>query len=94
MKGGTKSSARSSIDPSGRLVIPKRIREEAGLHPGKPLRISLRDGRVEIEPMPAAVRIEQRGRVAVAVPLEPLPPLTTEQVERTRQSLRGDADDG
>jgi AbrB family looped-hinge helix DNA binding protein len=38
------------MDKAGRLVLPKAIREEAGIEPGIPLRIAVRDGRVEIEP--------------------------------------------
>lgn len=76
------------MDSAGRLVIPKPIRQRAGLKPGQPLDVSLHDGRVEIEPAPMAVRIEKRGRVAVAVPEEPLPPLTAEEVEDTRRQVR------
>lgn len=79
---------RTTIDAAGRLVIPKTIRQRAGLRPGQPLEVSLHDGRVEIEPAPVPVRIEARGRVAVAVPEEPLPTLTAGEVETTRQRLR------
>lgn len=83
-----KNPTRTTMDAAGRLVIPKPIRQRAGLRPGQPLDVSLHDGKVEIEPAPVAVRIEMRGRVAVAVPEEPLPPLTAEEVEATRRQLR------
>lgn len=83
-----KDATQTTMDAAGRLVIPKPIRQRAGLKPGQPLDVSLHDGRVEIEPAPVPVRIEKRGRVAVAVPEEPLPPLTSEEVEATRHQLR------
>lgn len=59
-----------AIDGSGRLVVPKEIREQANLEPNTPLRIRYADGRIEIEPEPRAVDIRRRGWLAVAVPVE------------------------
>jgi AbrB family looped-hinge helix DNA binding protein len=84
------SATRGSIDAAGRLVIPKAIRQAAGLGPETPLEIRYRDGRVEIEPAPIEMRIEMRGKVAVAVPTEPVPRLTTEEVEQIRQEVRAE----
>jgi AbrB family looped-hinge helix DNA binding protein len=39
----------TTIDGAGRVVIPKPIREAAGLKPGTGLRIDYRDGKIEIE---------------------------------------------
>jgi AbrB family looped-hinge helix DNA binding protein len=77
-----------ALDRAGRLVIPKEIRDRAGLQPGVPLRIAVREGRVEIEAAPVEVRIERRGLVSVAVPVEPTPELTNEDVTRVRDELR------
>ena len=41
---------KATIDAAGRLVIPKRIRREAGLESGAELEIRFEDGRIEIEP--------------------------------------------
>jgi AbrB family looped-hinge helix DNA binding protein len=41
---------KSIIDRAGRVVIPKAIREAAGLKPGSALTIAYRDGQVVIEP--------------------------------------------
>ena len=60
-----------TIDRVGRMVIPKEIREEAGIEPGMPLHIRCREGRIEIEPRRRPVRIEKRGRIQVAVSVEP-----------------------
>jgi AbrB family looped-hinge helix DNA binding protein len=63
------------MDASGRLVIPKAIREEAGFAAGAPLRISVRDGRIEIEPTYAKIRIVQKDGFAVAELVDPQPSL-------------------
>lgn len=78
----------STIDAAGRLVLPKEIRDEAQIEPGMPLSISYHDGRIEIEPAPREVRIVRKGRVSVAVPLEPGEPLTAAIVQETIDSLR------
>ena len=79
---------KSTMDSAGRLVIPKDIRTEAGIRPGMPLDVRVRDGRIEIEPAPLSVRFQKRGRFLVAVPKEQVPPLTSETVEKTRNKLR------
>lgn len=79
---------RTTIDAAGRLVIPQQIRREAGLTPGMPLDIRVRDGRIEIEPEPVPVKLVSRGRLLVAVPQGAVSPLRPETVERTRRTLR------
>jgi AbrB family looped-hinge helix DNA binding protein len=78
-----------TIDSAGRMVVPKPIRERAGLQPGMPLEIRVHDGRVEIEPAPREVRIEERGGFRIAEPLEDYEPLQEETVRRTREQSRG-----
>jgi len=78
----------STIDSAGRLVIPKQARLEAGLRPGMPLEVRVREGRIEIEPAALDVRIEKRGRLVVAVPKAAARPLTADAVEHTRRALR------
>jgi len=78
---------KTTIDAAGRLVIPKEIRREARLEPGARLNIRWRDGRIEIEPEPASVRLERRGHLLVLVPRKKLPPLTAEIVEQTRAKV-------
>ena len=85
---GIFNGMKSTMDSAGRLVIPKDIRREAGIRPGMPLDIRVREGRIEIEPAPLTVRLEKRGRFLVAVPQEQVPVLTTEAVEGTRDKLR------
>ena len=42
---------KTAIDSSGRVVIPKAIRERRDLKPEVPLEIAVRDGVIVIEPM-------------------------------------------
>jgi len=79
---------RITIDAAGRLVIPKGIRQEAGLKPGMDLEIRWREGRIEIEPAPLPVKLVRKGRLLIAVPERDVEPLTEQIVERTREALR------
>jgi len=79
---------RTTIDHAGRLVIPKQIREEAGLEPGVPLDVRWREGRIEIEPARLPVRLVRKGKLLVAMPEKSVGALTSEAVERARKALR------
>lgn len=59
-----------TIDRVGRMVIPKEIRQEAGIEAGMPLQVSCREGSIIIEPQRRPIRIEKRGRLQVAVAVE------------------------
>jgi AbrB family looped-hinge helix DNA binding protein len=48
---------RVTIDAAGRLVVPKRLRNELGFAPGTELELEAIDGRLEIT-VPSRVRIE------------------------------------
>jgi bifunctional DNA-binding transcriptional regulator/antitoxin component of YhaV-PrlF toxin-antitoxin module len=88
-----KESSIVSIDPAGRLEVPEEIRREAGVEPGMQLKMTYRDGRIEIEPLPRRVRIVKKGHLAVAVPSEPSEPLTDQAVRAAQDSLRARSDD-
>ena len=79
---------KTTIDAAGRLVIPGRIRREAGLVAGATLDVRFEDGRIEIEAAPLEVRLVKKGRLTIAVPARATGILTAEQVEQTRQRLR------
>jgi AbrB family looped-hinge helix DNA binding protein len=81
---------KTTMDRAGRLVIPKEIRREARLEPGVPLEVKWREGRIEIEPAPTAVRLHRRGRLLVAMPRQKTAELTPEAVEETRSKLLDD----
>ena len=80
---------RTTIDGAGRIVVPKRLREELRLQAGQTLEIAARDGRLEIEPQATPMRLERRDGKLVAVPDEPLPVLTAAEVRAALEQLRG-----
>jgi AbrB family looped-hinge helix DNA binding protein len=71
---------RTAIDASGRLIVPKQLRDQVGLEPGQQLEIFARDGGLVIEPIPTEVTLVRRDKRLVAEPTEPLPKLTQEEV--------------
>lgn len=76
------------MDASGRLVLPKVVREAAGLAAGMPLAVTVIDGKIEIEPAPRPVKTVRRGRLTVAVPVEAGPELSTRTVRETQAAVR------
>jgi AbrB family looped-hinge helix DNA binding protein len=78
-----------TIDTAGRLVIPKAIRDEAGLLPGEPLEVTVHDGRVEIAPAPRQVRIRETRGFRIAEPAGSYETLREHTVRKTRDRLRG-----
>jgi len=78
----------TTMDSAGRLVIPREIRREAGLEPDTPLDVRWRDGVIEIEPQPLAVKLQKRGRLTVAMPQATVSRLTGAAIERTRRAVR------
>lgn len=88
MRNGRFSAMRTTIDPAGRLVIPKRIRDRLGLRGNEQVEITERDGRIEIEPAPTEVELVREGSVLVARPDRALPPLTDEIVRETLDRVR------
>ena len=80
---------KTTIDAAGRVVIPKALREQAGLEGGTEVEIELRDGRIEIEAVTVPMRVVKRGGRAVIEAEGDMPPLTDEDVrdilERTRR---------
>ncbi len=81
---------KTTIDSAGRLVIPKRIREQAGLTPGAELEVRYCNGHVEVEVAPGNVRLERRGRFLVAVSDDPDAVLTNETVQKVIEDIRNE----
>jgi len=69
-------------------VVPKPIRQQAGIEPGDVLTVAFRDGRIEIEHAPRQVRIEEHGGFRIAEPAGPYEPLDEATVKRTREDVR------
>ncbi len=76
-----------TMDSAGRLVIPKPLRDAAGLSPGAELDIRYRDGRIEIDPSPSPVRFRRKGRIVLASRRGRVA-LTQDQVNRTLGEIR------
>lgn len=81
-----------TMDRAGRLVLPKAARERAGLVAGMPLEVRVVDGRVEIEPATTRVTVEKKGGFWIAKPIEAVPVLRQEDVDRTLDELRAPVD--
>ncbi|HEY2141949.1 MAG TPA: AbrB/MazE/SpoVT family DNA-binding domain-containing protein [Solirubrobacteraceae bacterium] len=78
----------ATIDGAGRIVVPKRLREELGFAPGQRLELSAVDGRLEIEHPTTPIHLEERQGQLVAVADRPMPELTSELVRETLEQTR------
>ena len=79
---------RVTIDSSGRVVVPKRFRDELQLEGGTTLELRVREGRIELEPVTVPMRLVRRGKGLVATTEDPLPALSAEQVRSVLESQR------
>jgi AbrB family looped-hinge helix DNA binding protein len=78
----------TTIDRAGRIVVPRKLREQLGLTGGTRVEIRIRDGRLEIEAAPTPMRLVRRGKGLVATPEKPLPRLGADDVRAALESLR------
>lgn len=69
------------------MVIPKPIREAAGLRPGESLEVIYRDGRIEIEPPATELKLIRKGKLVVAH-APGAAPLKHAEVNRVLQEVR------
>jgi AbrB family looped-hinge helix DNA binding protein len=79
---------RITIDSSGRIVVPKALRDALQLTPGQPLEARATNGRLEVEVAAAPLRLLRRGKGVVAVPDSPLPRLTADAVRDAMERMR------
>jgi AbrB family looped-hinge helix DNA binding protein len=75
-----------SIDSAGRVVVPKRIREELGFSPETPLELDVVDGHLELHAQREPVNIVDgpHGPSIAATGT----PLTDEEVRSTLEAVR------
>jgi AbrB family looped-hinge helix DNA binding protein len=79
---------KTTIDSSGRIVVPKLLRQALNIKPGQTLDIRAGDGRLEIEIAATPMTLKKRGKDVVAVPDVALPALTAEAVRETLEHIR------
>ena len=79
---------RTTIDGAGRIVIPKRMRDEVGLTAGAEVELELHDGRIEIEPTYVDTRLVIRDGHPVFETDVEMPVLTAEEVRNVLDRVR------
>lgn len=87
-RDGRINAMRSAIDRSGRVVIPKPLRDKLGLVGGEELDVIEENGAIEIRPAARKVAIVDTDRGVVAVAEEPTPVLTAAEVRATLERIR------
>ena len=82
---------RATIDSAGRIVIPRDIREAAGLEGGAEVDVELSDdGRVTIQAARSKMKIVKRGKLWVAEPEKPVKTMTTKELNAHIRRLRSE----
>lgn len=76
---------RTTIDAAGRVVIPRAIREQAGVYGATEVEIELDGAAIRIEPATSGNLAEEDGRLVIP---STGTPLTTEMVESLRDADR------
>jgi AbrB family looped-hinge helix DNA binding protein len=80
---------KTTIDSAGRVVIPKPLREELGLRGGEEIEVTIRDGRIELEPSFKPVQIVERdGFLAAEIEKDESAPLTASEVRDLLERFR------
>ena len=79
---------RTTVDRSGRLVVPSETRRQLGLIGGEVLDVRVTNGTLEISVAPTDMQLVERDGVLVAVPDDTLPQLTGEEVRRAIDAQR------
>ena len=83
---------KTTIDRAGRVVIPKAIRERAGLQPGMEIEISVDNGRVEMTPAGPQGRVVYKDGMPVWEAPPGAPPVTLEETNEWIRILREERD--
>ncbi len=77
----------TTIDNAGRVVIPKALRDRAGLKPGSEVEIRQNDGVIEIAAPEPAGRLVRKGRVLVWEPATGAGTVTGEEISRMLEEM-------
>lgn len=78
----------TAIDKAGRVVIPAKLRRQAGLLPGTPIAATFENGAVQLKRDVPAPELQMQGRRLLAKPRlateEPVDPAKYVEDERNR----------
>jgi len=77
-----------AIDGSGRLVVPKALREELGIGGATELTAAARDGVIELTVADIAAHVEERDGAPVIVADQVVAALTAEDVRAAVDRVR------
>jgi AbrB family looped-hinge helix DNA binding protein len=88
ISNGKINGMKTTIDSGGRVVIPKRMRELAGLEPGIEVVVGFQDGKILIEPATKPVKMVRKGSSFVLRAPRGTPALTVEQVNEIVRRVR------
>lgn len=79
---------KAAIDASGRVLIPKKVRDQAALPAEAALYLD--EKKIVLEPAPTEIRIERRGHFHVAVPLSSVEPMDEQLVNSTLERIHSE----
>ena len=84
---------KTTVHANGSIVLPESIWCLAGITPGSSVEVLACGGAIQVKPVDDAptelpVRLERRGRLLVAVPLEDVPTLTVDMVNAVIEDIR------
>lgn len=79
---------RASIDRTGRVVVPKALRDALGVGEGAAVDMQVRDGRLELEVVSSDIHLVERDDGPVATSDEPMAPLDADDVRSVLESVR------
>jgi AbrB family looped-hinge helix DNA binding protein len=79
---------RTTIDRSGRIVVPKPVRDQLKLDGGTLLEVVIRGDELVMTAVATPMHLVRRGKGMVAVSDESLPALSAEDVRRAIEGQR------
>ena len=63
-----------TLGKSGRLVVPKKMRDQLGLHEGSQLKVEIHGGKLEATPEPDSIEMDMEDGFPVIRNARPLAP--------------------
>lgn len=79
---------KTTIDRGGRVVIPKVLRERAGLTPGMEVDVQFNDGNIEIHPPAPQGSLVRKHGLLVWDPGPNAPKVSGEEIQRAIEDVR------